>query len=62
MSFLTDFRVNEQKLNSDNTDDSELLRLYLRSMAVSLASIADELHEANNLKKAEIEQMKKRKI
>lgn len=62
MSVLTDLKVIEQKCAEENGDDEQMFKIYIRSIATSLAIIADEQREANRLKKVEIEQMKKRKI
>ncbi len=40
----------------------DMQAFYLGEIAMFMAILSDEIHEANRLKKVEIEQMKKRKI
>ncbi len=52
-------------MNNTKPEDSvevDMNTFYLGEIAMFMAIISDELHEANRLKKVEIEQMKKRKI
>ena len=62
MPFLKEFQNREKELKEKKkVNDDDVLRLYLQTIAGTLAAIADEQHEANRLKRLEIEHMKKRR-
>lgn len=50
------------KNKEEGSVEVDMNTFYLGEIAMFMAVISDELHEANRLKKVEIEQMKKRKI
>lgn len=52
--------LNETK--AEGSAEVDMNTFYLGEIAMFMAIISDEIHEANRLKKVEIEQMKKRKI
>ena len=65
MSFLIEFRELDKNLADTKTtihDPEERAQLYLRHAVGVLSAIGDELHEANRLKRLELEYLKKRKV
>lgn len=50
------------KAKEEGSAEVNMNTFYLGEIAMFMAIISDEIHEANRLKKVEIEQMKKRKI
>lgn len=66
MSFLKEFRKNEADIKQNVKDnfkniDDELAMYYLKEIAGCLAAIADEEHEANKLKRLEINDLRSRR-
>lgn len=49
------------KTKEDSVAEVDMNAFYLGEIAMFMAIISDEIHEANRLKKVEIEQMKKRR-
>lgn len=49
------------KTKAEDSVEVDIPAFYLGEIAMFMAVIADEIHEANRLKKVEIEQMKKRR-
>ena len=58
MSFLQEFK----NYKTEDLNEEETFNLYFRHMVGTLSAIADELHQANKLKRRELEESKKRRV
>lgn len=59
---FTDTMNAMNKTKAEGSVEVDMNTFYLGEIAMFMAILSDEIHEANRLKKVEIEQMKKRKI